>query len=143
EQRLAKALGGSRQHRNRAPQPWGESSPVAVLPDGSRPVVFSAPGAALRNMAARVEEVESISDQSPSQASAGRCALRATSQLARLAGGSSRADDLCGWPLMAGPVSPARRARAARVRRQGGTQRQAADAARVDVSTVQRWERTP
>ena len=44
---------------------------------------------------------------------------------------------------MAGPVSPARRARAARVRRQGGTQKLAADAARVDVSTVQRWEKTP
>jgi hypothetical protein len=44
---------------------------------------------------------------------------------------------------MAGPVSPARRARAARVRRQGGTQQLAADAARVNVSTVQRWEKTP
>jgi len=51
EQRVADALGGSRQHRNRAPQPWGESSPVAVLPVGSRPVVSSRPGAALRNVA--------------------------------------------------------------------------------------------
>jgi hypothetical protein len=42
-----------------------------------------------------------------------------------------------------GPISHARRAKAARVRRNNGTQQQAADAIGANVTTIQRWEKTP
>jgi hypothetical protein len=40
-------------------------------------------------------------------------------------------------------TSPARKAKAAAVRRNGGTQQKAADAARVSLRTVKRWEQEP
>jgi hypothetical protein len=44
---------------------------------------------------------------------------------------------------VAGPVSPVRRARAARVLRSGGSNREAADAARVKVRTINLWKHDP
>jgi Terminase RNaseH-like domain len=44
---------------------------------------------------------------------------------------------------MSAPISPARRARAARELRQGGSNRQAAEAARTTVRTVNKWKLDP